>query len=194
MKIGEVRPVYYANRKALQERLEALNAMKEKAENNYRITGQTSFNDEAATLEISIDSTKALFEENQKVLDSINDQYCNYANLESTRQQGEAARKMGEDMAKIMTVFRRMAHGDIVPQTDEKKLMEFDDKMYASAKNLQTMAMMREKEREKHDSLWEDEEKTVYPDPGEVADDSPYTGPLPDIEIPNDIAAGKVLE
>ena len=101
---------------------------------------------------------------------------------------------MGEDMAKIMTVFRRMAHGDIVPQTDEKKLMEFDDKMYASAKNLQTMAMMREKEREKHDSLWEDEEKTVNPDPGEVADDSPYTGPLPDIEIPNDIAAGNVLE
>ena len=67
--------------------------------------------------------------------------------------------------------------------------MEYDDKMYQMAKNMQAMAQQMEKEHEKHKSLWEDEEKKEYPDPGEVADNSEYTGPLPDIDIPEVVPA-----
>ena len=62
--------------------------------------------------------------------------------------------------------------------------MEYDDKMYQMAKNMQAMAQQMEKELEKHKSLWEDEEKKEYPDPQEVADNSEFGGELPDIEIP----------
>ena len=95
-----------------------------------------------------------------------------------------------ENMGKIMTVFRRLANGDTVPLSDEKKLAEYDEKMYTMAKNMQAMARQLEKEHEDHDSLWEDEEKKEYPDPGEVADNSEYAGPLPDIEIPEVAPSG----
>ena len=94
-------------------------------------------------------------------------------------------KEIAADMGKIMTVFRRLAHGDTVPQTDEKKLMEYDDKMYQMAKNMQMLAQQMEKERKKHKSLWEDEEKEAPDDPTEIADNTEYAGELPDIEIPD---------
>ncbi|MCR4793172.1 MAG: hypothetical protein K5871_10495 [Lachnospiraceae bacterium] len=188
MKIGEARSIYYSNRRELTEQKKALHAQKEKADLAYKATGDSKYADDAAVLELSLENTQKAFDENQKVLDSVTDQWVNAFNMESTRQQGEAAEKMGEDMVKVMTVFRRMTHGDIVPMQDEKKLMEYDQKMYSMAKNMQTMAQQLEKERKKHDSLWEDEEKPVNPDPAEVADDTEYNGPLPDIDIP--VSAG----
>lgn len=38
-------------------------------------------------------------------------------------------------MNKIMLVARRIMHGDKVPAKDEKKLMEFDPKLYMMAKS-----------------------------------------------------------
>ena len=186
MKIGEAKPIYYSNRKELVDQIRDLAHQKEEAEKKYRITGKSEFQEQAATLELSIDATNKAFEDNQKVLDSLVEQEVAIQNMESSKQQGEAMKKEVENLGKIMTVFRRMANGDIVPSTDEKKLMEYDDKMYQTAKNMQQMAQQIEKERKKHKSLWEDEEeRTENPDPMDIADNTEFSGDLPDIEIPD---------
>jgi len=190
MKISEVRPTYYQNRRELVDQMRDLHKQKEKAEAAYRITGDSRFSDDAATLELSIKATDEAFRENQAVLDSITDQHTAIMNMEVSKQQGDAMKEEMENMGKIMTVFRRLAHGDTVPLTDEKKLAEYDEKMYTMAKNMQAMARQLEKEHEDHDSLWEDEEKKEYPDAMEVADNSEYAGPLPDIQIPDVTPAG----
>ena len=184
MKIGEAKPTYYSNRSQLVEQIRTLYDKKIKAENSFKATGNQAFSDQAATLELSLEATQKAFEENQKVLDSLIEQEVAAFNMENSRQQNDAIAEEGENLAKIMTVFRRMAKGDIVPLTDEKKLMEYDDKIYQMAKNMQTMAQQLDKEHEKHKSLWEDEEKEEYPDPQEVADNTEFGGELPDIEIP----------
>lgn len=184
MKICEARPTYYQNRQTLVDQLRTLSKQKEKAEASYRVTGDSKFSEQAATLELSIKDTEKAFEENQAVLDSMAEQHAAIMNMEASKQQADAVAEEGKNMMKIMTVFRRLCNGDIVPLTDEKKLMEYDEKMYSMAKNMQTMAQQLEKEREKHKSLWEDEEKKEYPDAMEVADNSEYAGPLPDIQIP----------
>ena len=184
MKIGEAKPIYYANRRELVDQTRELFARKEKAENVYKLTGDKTFSEQAASLELSLDATQKAFEENQKVLDSISEQEVAVFNMENSKQQGDAMEKEMENLGKVMIVFRRLAKGDIVPLTDEKKLMEYDDKMYQMAKNMQAMAQQMEKEHEKHKSLWEDEENTEYPDPQDVADNTEYAGELPDIEIP----------
>ena len=38
-----------------------------------------------------------------------------------------------------MTIFRRIANGDIVPASDEQKLMEYNKEMYMAAKNIASM-------------------------------------------------------
>ena len=189
MKISEVRPTYYQNRRELVDQIRDLHKQKEKAESAYRVTGDSKFSDQAASLELSIKATDEAFRENQAVLDSIAEQHAAIWNMEVSKQQGDAMKEEMENMGKIMTVFRRLAHGDTVPLSDEKKLAEYDEKMYTMAKNMQAMAQQLEKEHEKHKSLWEDEEKKEYPDPGEVADNSEYTGPLPDIDIPEVVPA-----
>ena len=184
MKISEAKPTYYENRRVLVDQIRDLHKQKEKAEATYRITGDTKFSDEAASLELSIKDTQKAFEENQAVLDSIIEQEVAVFNMENSKQQGDAMKEEMENMGKVMTVFRRMAKGDIVPLTDEKKLIEYNEKMYTMAKNMQAMAQQLEKEHEKHKSLWEDEEEKEYPDPQEVADNTEYAGALPDIAIP----------
>lgn len=78
--------------------------------------------------------------------------------LVAAEQNEESAKKYAEDMAKIFTVFRNMAKGDIVAPSDERKLMEYDADLYQTAKMAQMMAQ-RQKAKE-HDSEWdEDEEK-----------------------------------
>ncbi len=71
-------------------------------------------------------------------------------------------------MAKIMEVARRIMRGAIVPAADEKKLMEYSEEMYQTAKSIG--AMVQRQKKEKYDSLWEDEEEKAYEDPGETAE------------------------
>lgn len=195
MKIGEAKPIYYANRKELVDQMRSLSKQKEEADRKYKLTGESAFSEQAATLELSLNATKQAFEDNQKVIDSLMEQWANISNMESSKQQGEAMKEMAADMGKIMTVFRRLANGDTVPQSDEKKLMEYDDKMYQMAKNMQMLAQQMEKKRKKHKSLWEDEDKEAPEDPTEIADNTEYAGELPDIEIPevvSDMGGGDV--
>ena len=184
MKIGEAKPTYYYNRQVLVDQIRDLHDKKTKAENSFKLTGNQAFSDQAATLELSLNETQKAFEENQKVLDSLVEREVAVFNMENSKQEGDAMAEEMENLGKVMIVFRRLAKGDIVPLTDERKLMEYDDKMYQMAKNMQAMAQQLEKEHEKHKSLWEDEEKEEYPDPQEVADNTEFGGELPDIEIP----------
>ena len=69
--------------------------------------------------------------------------------------------------------------GGIVPPTDEKKLMEFSMEMYQAAKNIG--AMVKQREKEEYDSLWEEEEPKEYEDPMEVADNTEAFASGPEI-------------
>ncbi len=185
MKIAEAQQTFYANRKQLVEQIRSLYSQKEKAEAKYRVTGDTSFAEQAATLELSLDATNKAFEENQKVIDSLMEQWVAVNNMEVAKQQGEAMADSAAEIGKIMIVFRRIASGDNVPMYDERKLMEYDEKMYSTAKSMQSLARQLEKrEHKNYDSLWDDEEKPQNPDPMEIADNTEFAGKLPDIEIP----------
>ena len=56
-----------------------------------------------------------------------------------------------------MTVARRLMHGDIVPGSDERKLLEYDNDLYMACKHAQMLAQLEEKKE--YESLWDEEEK-----------------------------------
>lgn len=91
------------------------------------------------------------------------------ADAESARQQSSAMADAAKDLVKILEVFRRISSGAKVPSKDEKKLMDYDFKLYMVAKQA---ALMAELNDEEYDSLWDDEEPDSgeQPDPMEVAD------------------------
>ena len=70
--------------------------------------------------------------------------------------------------------------GDNVPYSDEKKLQEANEKLYASAKQAQAMMkQMKNHKAKDYDSLW-DEEGGEY-DPEAAAENAEATGELPEI-------------
>lgn len=77
--------------------------------------------------------------------------------LEEGREAADAAGKAAADQRKIFEIARRISRGDKVPPKDEKKLMEYDFKLYQMAK---MSAMLNERKKHKeHKSLFEDEEE-----------------------------------
>ena len=138
--------------------------------------GKEQYESEAATLELTLDALKEKQEdyqdeketEYQEYLDKLAEQYCAYWNNAAAEQQADAAEDYAVDMAKIMEVACRIMRGAIVPAADEKKLMEYSEEMYQTAKSIG--AMVQRQKKEKYDSLWEDEEEKAYEDPGETAE------------------------
>ncbi len=61
-----------------------------------------------------------------------------------------------EDFAKIMEIARRIARGDRVPLSDEKKLMEYDGDLYQMVKA--AALVNRNKDSKDHKALFEEEE------------------------------------
>ena len=102
-------------------------------------------------------------------------------------QQADAAEEYAVDMAKIMEVARRIMRGAIVPASDERKLMEYSEEMYQTAKNIG--AMVQRQKKEKYDSLWGDEEKKVYDDPREAAENGEVMGEGPRLTDPAAVTA-----
>lgn len=191
MKISEAQTIYRKYRQELINQTEDLIKRRDKAQEQFKRTGKTEFSEQAATLQLSIESTNKLFEENQEVLDSLTDQYVAVWNAEVAKQQADAGSEMAEELSKIMTVVRRLSQGDIVPYYDEKKLMEYSSDLYQAAKNAQ---MLRRLEKpEKYDSLWEDtdEEAEKY-DPRAKAENAEVQGDLPD--IPTDMGEAVPIE
>ncbi len=180
MKISEAQSIYRAYRQDLINQTKVLIKQRDKMQEKFEATGSSEFSEQAAILQLSIDATKEKFEKNQKVLDSLTDQYVAVWNTEVARQQADSVSDMAAELAKIMTVARRISNGDQVPYTDEKKLMEYSSDLYQMAKNAQMLHQMEE--HEKYDSLWADEEDTSDQyDPEGKAENAQVQGELPEI-------------
>ena len=181
MKIGEAQQLYREQVQAYRTQKSAmskqLETLRTKMENSA--DGQAKYGEEAATLELTLKALDEKQKEYQDYLSQLTEQYCAYWNATVAEQQKDASAEYAADMGKILLVARRIMKGDIVPLSDEKKLMDFSMDMYQIAKNVGAMAQ-REK-REKHKSLWEDEEKKEYDDPQEVAENAQVSGSGPEI-------------
>ena len=120
------------------------------------------------------------------------EQWSAKANMISAQQQADAMAEYAVDMGKLMEVARRLMKGDVVPASDEKKLMEYSMDMYQAAKNMGML--MRNEKREEHDSLWGDEEEKEYADPIEEANNTEAFGPGPEVVDVADTMAAAVPE
>lgn len=179
MKISEAQSIYRAYRQDLINQTKTLIKQRDEAQKKFETTGSAQFSEQAATLQLSIEATQEKFNENQKVLDSLAEQYAAVWNTEVSKQQADAMQDMGIELSKIMTVARRMSNGDEVPYTDEKKLLEYSNELYQAAKSAQMIHQMEE--HEKYDSLWGEEEEPEEYDPQGKADNAEVQIALPDI-------------
>lgn len=182
MKIAEARQVYQTQIKQCREQRALFE--KQKTELNEKMNsvenGTTVYANEAATLELSMKTLDEKQSEYEKYMEQLLLQHTAIANMESSKQQGEAMAAYAEDLGKIMEVARRIMKGGIVPSTDEKKLMDYSMELYQAAKNMGAMTQRREKEE--YDSLWDDEEETKsVEDPTEMADQTEAAGVAPAI-------------
>ena len=180
MKLGEVIPKYREYRKVLVDQTRDLAKQRDEAQKKYDMTGEQKYADEAASLQLSVEASDGEFKKNQEVLDGLIEQYTVAWNAEVARQQSDPETGYAATMGKIMTTAMRMSRGDNVPYSDEKKLQEANEKLYASAKQAQAMMkQMKDHKAKDYDSLW-DEEGGEY-DPEAAAEGAEATGDLPEI-------------
>ena len=180
MKLGEVIPKYREYRQVLVDQTRSLAKQRDEAQKKFELTGDKKFEEEAATLQLSVEASDEEFKKNQEVLDGLVEQYTAAWNAEVARQQSDPETGYAATMGKIMTTAMRMSRGDNVPYSDEKKLQEANDKLYAAAKQAQAMMkQMKNHKAKDYDSLWE-EEGGEY-DPEAAAENAEATGDLPEI-------------
>lgn len=181
MKIGEAQQIYREQVREYREQKLIVSRKLEEARKRMEASpkDQEKYASEAATLELTLDALDEKQTEYQEYLDKLADQYCAHWNAAVAEQQGDAAKEYAADMGKLMEVARRIMKGAIVPAADEKKLMEFDNDLYQTAKSIGAMA--RRQKREKYDSLWKEKEEKEYDDPQEVAENAEVSGQGPDI-------------
>lgn len=190
MKIAEARQIYGTQIKAYQEQRLLLSIQKKELAQKMAVheDGQTVFAEEAAVLELTIDAVDKKQREYQDYMEKLTEQWAMQANALVAKQQGEAMEDYVEDLGKIMEVARRIMKGGIVPAADEKKLMEYSMELYQAAKSMGALA--RQKDKEKYDSLWEDEEEKEYADPLEEADNAEAFAEGPDVvDVADTVAA-----
>ncbi len=195
MKIGEARQIYSAQIKEFQQQKISLAKQKKDLEHKMSILpdGKEQYANEAATLELSYNAVSEKYDEYRNFMEKIMEQHMLLFNAEATKQQGEAMEEYALDQVKLMEVARRIGRGDIVPASDEQKLMEYSMELYMSAKNLAMLNELQDKDRKKHDSLWDDdEEKPDNPDPMDVANDGTLQGTAPDIVSAEEVVASAV--
>ena len=184
MKLGDALHQYRCNRQKLVDRTRSLTKKKKAAEKKFEATGDVTFADEAATLQLSIEANEENFKKNQEVLDNLTMQYTAEWNAEVARQQSDPETGYAAELGKIMTTVARMCAGDKVPLSDEQKVREYDSELYMKAKMAQSMMAAMKKKQKEYDSLWnEDEEEKNKYDPEAAAENAEFAGVLPDIEV-----------
>lgn len=94
-------------------------------------------------------------EQENRILQMLEEQRRRY---EEQRKSADKSEKTAQDFAKVMEIARRIANGDKVPGTDEKKLMEYNSDLYQAAKAAAIVSANKEKHKE-YDSLFKDEKK-----------------------------------
>lgn len=189
MKIAEARSTYGAQIAAYREQKNLLLQRKEKLEKMQPRTEEDAviYERELGVINMQFEALDEKQSEYQEYMSRLGEFEAAYVDLLNTKEQGEAVADAYEDIGKIMEVARRIMKGDIVPATDEKKLMEFSSELYQAAKNIGEL--MRQKEREEHQSLWEEEDevsKQESQDPFEVV--AEMEAPAgPEIEAPAEV-------
>ncbi len=184
MKIGEARKIYSAQLKEFQEQKLSLANQKKELERKMGIfpDRKEEYANEAATLELSYNAVSQKYEEYRNFMDKLMQQHMLLYSAEASKQQGDAMEEHTEDLIKIMEVARRIGRGDKVPAYDEQKLMEYSMELYMAAKNMAMLSELQDKDKEKHKSLWnDDEEKPNEPSPEEVANDGSVQGTAPEV-------------
>lgn len=187
--LGELRNKYSAVHKEYNSKAYELSKKLNETKELIKRTpnGDELFGEQAAVLELQYNAVS----EQKKIYDDFTRQFMEKWNAEreliATKQNTEAEKDYYKDMGKILAVAMRMFHGDIVPGSDEKKLMEFDSDLYQMAKNAQMMAKL--KERKKYDSLWDDEEKKELEDPVEAADAKETSLEAPEVVSVDEVIA-----
>ena len=180
MKLGEAIPKYQAYRNQLQDKKKDIYKQLKNARDKAERTGNDEWTQKAAQLQLSYDKASEDFDKYENALNGLREQWCAASDAENAKALADPETGLGATIAKIMTTVARMCAGDKVPYSDEKKAMEYDDKMYGKAKQAQMiMAALKEKRKE-YDSLW-DKEGGEY-DPEGVADNTQAQGELPKIE------------
>lgn len=172
MKIEEARQIYNTQIRQYNEHKWALSQQREKLKKNMELSiGDKDQNEkEAVKLDLTIQALDEKQSEYREYMAKLMEQWSSTADMVSSMQQGEAIGDAMEDLTKIMEVARRIMNGDIVPASDERKLMEFSEELYQAAKNI--AAMKENQKKEEHESLWEDEEPKEYDDPIDVANNT----------------------
>ena len=131
----------------------------------YRVPkGTTVKNSLGEDIVLSEDEDKlVLTEKASKQLVKDRFDYGNALHAETEKRcmasQDEALKKQAKEQLKALSVFRSMSKGDVVPSSDESKLMEYDPKLYQMAKMAQLMAQMAEENAEKKKSEWDQREE-----------------------------------
>lgn len=115
-----------------------------------------TLDDETVVLEKKTENEKIGREKKKAVSDAVN------ISEEAKRlflEQLENSKKENpyEDLIKLIEIANRIAKGDTVPPSDEKKLLEAEPDMYLSAKTAATLNA--NKKHKKHKALFEDEDK-----------------------------------
>lgn len=128
-------------------------------------------------LQEKIDELSGQIKKDEKTLDDLIEQEVGVFNSVASKQQADAWKEYGEEMAKCLEIARRISRGDKVPAQDEKKLMDFNMDIYKMAKEMAAMNM--EGEHEEWDSLWGEEEEKEYEDPYEASQNAET-----DVEMP----------
>lgn len=200
MKIKEARRAYTAQLEVLRNRQRKL--LKEQEEHNRKfqygspeeawnggsgvvVELSEEYRKRAQELQEKIDQVKEQIEEHVKLRDEVIELETGIANVEVAKQQGEAMQEYGEEVAKCLEIARRIANGDKVPASDEKKLMDFNIEVYKAAKNM--AVMNADKKHKEYESLWgEEKEKGENPNPHEMAEETQINVELPDIGLENE--------
>ena len=190
MTIGEAMKIYSGQIHEFWNQKLSLAKQKKELESKANTAGtdKDRFNEQAATLELSYHAVTEKYNEYHDFMQQLMELHSAYFNEEASRQQADAMAEYAKDLSKIMETARRIAHGDKVPMSDEKKLMEFNMEMYMAAKN---MASINQSQKHKeHDSLWKDEEEpTENQDPFEYANDKEMSLEAPEVVDVQDVLA-----
>lgn len=195
MKIGEAQRTYskqilsYNN--AVNELIEKKQELNDKI--NRTENGANVYQNEAATLELQYDAVDKKRQEYQDYMNKLLEQKTGVMDMQTANQQAEAMADTAKEQAKIMIVARRIMHGDKVPAKDEKKLMEYDYKLYTMAKNAAAM-LKYQKDRKEHKSLWEDEEPRESVDVEEVTDNTEAFADGPEVVDVGDVMASATAD
>ncbi len=129
-------------------------------------------------LQEKIDELSGQIKKDEKTLDELIEQEVGIFNSIVAKQQGDAWKEYGEEMAKCLEIARRISRGDRVPAQDEKKLMDFNMDIYKMAKEMAAMNM--EGKHKEWDSLWGEEEEKEYEDPFEESQNAETNVEMPE--------------